>query len=206
MNRAHRSIPVSKARLVQLRAQLKLAREARSLLEEKRDHLVHEAQIRLSKSAELRRGLAERWQNLWQAWEECLEKEGMERLQRLANGLEPYPELEGGMGRLLGAETCHFTASEVQPDVLGAVFDCGLRPERVRGMLIKLLPELIQLMNVETCLRRMIRVLQRVQRQVNALDVIVIPDMEAERRYIEQTMEEREREALFQLKRLKGRT
>lgn len=194
---------VSKARLVQLRAQIELARESKQLLEQKRDHLMREALARLPASADLRRRLARRWGQMWQDWQECLAKEGGERLQQLATQVAAYPELTGGMGRLLGTDTCHLQARETQPGLLGAFFDCGLRPERVRGMLTALLSDLVQLMNIETCLRRLIRALQRVQRQVNALEVIVIPELEAERRYIEQTMEEREREALFQLKRLR---
>jgi len=88
---------------------------------------------------------------------------------------------------------------------LGAVMDCSLRPEQVRGILHALMPELIELMNREGNVRSLARALRQCQRQVNALEEIVIPELRGERRRIEQRLEERERESLFQIKRLKGR-
>jgi V/A-type H+-transporting ATPase subunit D len=47
--------------------------------------------------------------------------------------------------------------------------------------------------------------LQRTQRKVNALENIFIPQYDDTIRFIEASLEEKEREALFHLKRIKGR-
>lgn len=196
------TVVVSKARLVQLRSQLQLAREAKSLLEEKRDHLMRESHSLLATSKRLRLSLDEAWRTLIEEWKECLEIEGRSRLSSLAASLMPMPELQGEERRWMGVWRGDYRVGQQHPEWLGAVFDCGLRPERVRGQLLPLLNSMVQLMNVETTLRRIIASLQRLQRQINALERVVIPEMDAERRYIEMSIEEREREALFQHKRL----
>jgi vacuolar-type H+-ATPase subunit D/Vma8 len=60
-------------------------------------------------------------------------------------------------------------------------------------------------MNTETNIRRISIALKRCQRQVNALTEVVIPELSQERIRVEQRLEEKEREAIFQVKLLKAR-
>jgi V/A-type H+-transporting ATPase subunit D len=203
MNRFGRSAAASKAEFLRLREQLALSRQARELLEQKRDRLMEKALEELRASARLRRDLTERWRAVLELWWDCLEEEGAERLARLSKEVPELPDLDGAECRYLGVmlSACSLARPELPP--LGAVFDCGLKPERVRGLLADLLPDLVRLMNHETNVRRLAGALRRVQRQVNALEQVLIPEMEGEAKYIEQAIEEKEREALFQTKRLK---
>ncbi len=52
-------------------------------------------------------------------------------------------------------------------------------------------------------LRRLAEEIGRTTRRVNALDNVLIPHLEAQRDYIQMVLEEREREDLFRLKRVK---
>jgi V/A-type H+-transporting ATPase subunit D len=61
----------------------------------------------------------------------------------------------------------------------------------------------IELAASEMRLRRLAEEIGRTTRRVNALDHVLIPRLEAERTYIQMVMEEREREDLFRLKRVK---
>ena len=55
----------------------------------------------------------------------------------------------------------------------------------------------------EMCLRRLAQELQSTNRRVNALEHLLIPRLVAQRRAIQATLEEREREDIFRLKRVK---
>jgi V/A-type H+-transporting ATPase subunit D len=61
----------------------------------------------------------------------------------------------------------------------------------------------IQLAESEMRLRRLAEEIGRTTRRVNALDNVLIPRLEAQRNYIEMVLDEREREDLFRLKRVK---
>jgi V/A-type H+-transporting ATPase subunit D len=61
----------------------------------------------------------------------------------------------------------------------------------------------ILLAETETALQRLGGEIRMTRRRVNALEQVVIPNLDRQARYIEATIEEREREDLFRLKRVK---
>jgi V/A-type H+-transporting ATPase subunit D len=63
----------------------------------------------------------------------------------------------------------------------------------------------VDLAEIETTLWRLATELKRVQRRFNALDNLLIPQHEETVKYIEHTLEEKEREILFQMKRVKAK-
>jgi len=195
----------TKAELVRIRQELVLAREGLGLLERKRDSLMNQALEELQQARGLRQQLTERWKQLADLWNDAYRHEDVPQLRRLAQDRVFSPVVqEGGRGWMSVNLAAHTYERETLP-FLGAVMDCSLRPEQVRGMLHALMPELIDLLNRESNVRRLTRALRQCQRQVNALEEIVIPELREAWRRIEQRLEERERESLFQIKRLKGR-
>ena len=62
---------------------------------------------------------------------------------------------------------------------------------------------LIDLAETETAMRRLGAEIQRNRRRVNALEQILIPELKNQAKYIKNAIEEREREDLFQLKKVK---
>lgn len=62
---------------------------------------------------------------------------------------------------------------------------------------------IIVLAETETSLKRLGGEIQMTRRRVNALEQILIPDLKKQARYIENAIEEREREDLFRLKKVK---
>jgi V/A-type H+-transporting ATPase subunit D len=74
----------------------------------------------------------------------------------------------------------------------------------VRRRIRALLEPLVRLAENEVSCRRLAAELQKTQRRVNALEQMFIPEYRDTIHFVEATLEEREREGLFQLKRLKG--
>jgi V/A-type H+-transporting ATPase subunit D len=62
---------------------------------------------------------------------------------------------------------------------------------------------IITLAETETSLKRLGGEIQMTRRRVNALEQILIPELKKQARYIENAIEEREREDLFRLKKVK---
>ena len=63
---------------------------------------------------------------------------------------------------------------------------------------------LIQLAETETAMRRLGAEIQMNRRRVNALEQILIPELKSQAKYIKNAIEEREREDLFWLKKVKS--
>jgi V/A-type H+-transporting ATPase subunit D len=63
---------------------------------------------------------------------------------------------------------------------------------------------LIKLAETETAMRRLGSEIQMNRRRVNALEQILIPELKSQAKYIKNAIEEREREDLFRLKKVKS--
>ncbi len=63
---------------------------------------------------------------------------------------------------------------------------------------------LIELAETETAMRRLGSEIQMNRRRVNALEQILIPELQAQAKFIKNAIEEREREDLFRLKKVKS--
>ncbi|MGA2698476.1 MAG: V-type ATP synthase subunit D [Methanoregula sp.] len=63
---------------------------------------------------------------------------------------------------------------------------------------------LIKLAEIETAMRRLGSEIQMNRRRVNALEQILIPELKSQAKYIKNAIEEREREDLFRLKKVKS--
>jgi len=69
----------------------------------------------------------------------------------------------------------------------------------------ELLATAVRVAEIEISCRRLATELQKTRRKVNALEHVFIPEYRDTIHFIESSLEEKEREALFQMKRFKGR-
>ncbi len=200
-----RQRPVTKAELVRIRQEFRLAREGVALLEKKRDRLMAMGMQHLRQARTLRERLTREWGQLEEMWEQALAVESEDGLRALAEKVPVAPPLGVTGGSWMSVDLSEYSYTAGPPALLGAVMDCDYRTERTRGALHALMPDLIRLMSLETQVRRIAAVLKRCHRQVNALNDLIIPELAREERRITDSLEERDREALFQVKRLKAR-
>ncbi|HIC94664.1 MAG TPA: V-type ATP synthase subunit D [Anaerolineae bacterium] len=68
-----------------------------------------------------------------------------------------------------------------------------------------LLPSICQVAEMLTAVWRLTREIKKAQRRVNALENIFIPRYQATLKFIEDTLEEKERDDLFRMKLIKGK-
>lgn len=197
--------PVTKAELVSLKTELKVAREGLDLLERKRDMLMAEGMKQLKQAKTLRQQVTHAWTEIQNHWQGTLEHESFQPLKLLADAVEQPAPLQVNNHRWMSVELTDLSLPKQRLKLLGSVTQVGIRPELVRGKLADLMPELAKLMALETNIRRITAALKQTHRQVNALNQVIIPELAREKIRIEQQLEEKEREAIFQVKRLKAR-
>ena len=69
----------------------------------------------------------------------------------------------------------------------------------------RLLDSTILAAEVETGMRKLLTEIEITKRRVNALEFKVLPELYQIRKFIEQKLEEQEREEIFRLKKIKGK-
>jgi V/A-type H+-transporting ATPase subunit D len=69
----------------------------------------------------------------------------------------------------------------------------------------ELLENIILAAEVETAMKKMLEEIETTKRRVNALEFKLLPDLHDNKEYIEQKLEEQEREEIFRMKKIKAK-
>jgi V/A-type H+-transporting ATPase subunit D len=192
--------------MIRKRAQIKLAEQGRDLLREKMDALIQEF-FRIMESVSESREKLE------------LIADSAHRSLLIAQAVEDPVTLKSASF----ATKRHISLDIRGKNVMGVpvpiiererfsltVMDRGYSPIGVSGRIDETaekfeseLDLIILLAETETALRRLGEEIQMNRRRVNALEQVLIPELKRQAKYIKITIEEREREDLYRLKKVK---
>ncbi len=81
--------------------------------------------------------------------------------------------------------------------------DTNVAVDRAARQMRKVLPSIFKAAEFENAIFRLAKELERTQRLLNALEYMIIPRYQSSIRYIQATLEEREREEFVRLKHVK---
>lgn len=199
-------VRATRAELLAKKRLIALARQGRDLLSEKRNALLQElmrtAEEVLRESSELERSVGESAVAL--ALAEALD--GPEAVRSAAFAAQGQVALEVTGVNIMGVPVPLIEKKSVARSPLDRGYSLSGVSSRIDAVAEAFEAQLdlvIELAASEMRLRRLAEEIGRTTRRVNALDHVLIPRLEAERNYIQMVMEEREREDLFRLKRVK---
>ncbi len=199
-------IPATKSNLLRLREHFGFVKAGHELLDQKREVLL-EALVDIYREArEVRRSVEADLVKLYAELRAALLAAGRAVLEADALADAGGHRLRGRERSVMGAIMPLLELESV--DHAGPSAAPGWGPpaaDRIRRQVRQLLPALVRLAETEVSCRRLATELQKTQRKVNALESIFIPEYRDTIHFIEGSLEEKEREALFQMKRLKGR-
>ena len=199
-------VTATRAELLAKRSQLALARQGRDLLKEKRNALLRElmrtAEQVMRSGDELEQSVGEATIAL--AVAEALD--GPETVRSAAMAARGQVTVEVTGANVMGVPVPVIERKSVARNLLSRGYSLptvSSRIDAVAESFETLLDLAIEVADSEMRLRRLAEEIGRTTRRVNALDHVLIPRLERERNYIQMVLEEREREDLFRLKRIK---
>jgi V/A-type H+-transporting ATPase subunit D len=202
---ARLQISVTKGNLLMVREEQALAAEARSFLEEKRDLLLEELLRMQAQAGKLRRAVESSLAGAYRELKAGLLAQGRETVARAALGVkgDDYIVIRDRAFLGLPMPVMEFKAGSRRPQfsfggTVAALDECQLAIRESLG-------QIAELAEVEAVVWRLALELQRTVRLTNALNYVIIPTYLETIHYLEGALEEREREALFHLKRVKAR-
>jgi V/A-type H+-transporting ATPase subunit D len=198
-------LPTTKSNLLHLKEDLALAQEGRQLLDEKREVILREL---FSHMEEMRRSRSEAAALLTEAYRQlaatCMSL-GRDQVARAGLASPPPAEIRIQERSLFGVVLPFMSWEDDQRPPPWGLLGTSLELDLARQKFLTAMRRLIELAELEIAFQRLAVELRKTQKRVNALQNLLIPQYQATLNYMEDGLDEREREALFQLKRVRTR-
>ena len=203
---ARLNIPPTRSNLLRMKQELRFIREGYNILDRKREiltteliHLAHDGEV-LQKQV---------WELLAFAYhilELARLTMGQEHVEWAAMAVNKTVEVQLQLRSVMGVPIPTIESHGGPPDIPYSPGDTTARLDEAGVAFNKVLGLIPDLAELETSIWRLALELRKTQRRVNALQHIFIPNYEETIVFIQSELEEREREEIFRLKRLKTKT
>jgi len=194
----------TRSNLLMVKQRLKLAREGHALLQKKRDVLIMEILELIEDAERVQREVEEQFAKAYASMQEARAGMGTERVRRLALSRPQEVEIEITPRSVMGVAVPTVAFDAPQRQLLYGFGDTSVVLDQVHRRWRHALALMGDKAEKVTTVWRLALELKRTVRRVNALENIFVPTYEETLRYIEEMLEEKEREELFRLKRAKA--
>ncbi len=199
------NVPPTRSNLLRTKHELMFAREGYEILDQKREVLAKEL-VRLANEAqELEEVMNKQVQAAYRALEIAMMTMGRERVEWAALAVHSTVNVQVKHRSVMGISLPTIEASGEPPEMSYSLGDTSASLDEASNAFRQVLINIPELSRLMTSVWRLAVELRKTQRRVNALEYIFIPDYEATITYIQNALEEREREETFRLKLLKDR-
>jgi V/A-type H+-transporting ATPase subunit D len=202
---ARYDVPPTKSSLLAVKEQLSIAREGFDLLEQKREILIMELMRLVEEVKLLERDLDKRVASAYGSLKQMLVLVGRENAREASAGIEFEYSTREKHGKLMGIPLPSIDVDMPRLELKYSFMSTSASCDATTVEFFELLKLLARMAEVRTMAWRLAREVRKTQRRVNALERIVIPDVEETKKFIEGVLEEREREVFFVQKILKAK-
>jgi V/A-type H+-transporting ATPase subunit D len=194
--------------LMAIEDRIELSERGHDTLEQKRDGLIMEFMDILDQAQDIRSDLDENYQTAQRKINMARAMEGDVAVRGAAAALKEHPEITTQSKNIMGVVVPQIESSRVRKSLdqrgYGLLGSSG-RIDEAADTYEELLETIILAAEVETAMKKMLTEIETTKRRVNALEFKLLPDLHENKEYIEQKLEEQEREEIFRLKKIKAK-
>jgi V/A-type H+-transporting ATPase subunit D len=194
--------------LMAIEDRIDLSERGHDTLEKKRDGLIMEFMDILDQAQDVRSGLSEDYEDAQEAIDIARAMDGDLEVRGAAAALETHPEITLQSHNIMGVVVPQIESSKVKKD-LGergyGVMGTSARIDEAADAYEELIESIILAAEVETAMKKMLHEIETTKRRVNALEFKLLPELKENQEYIEQKLEEQEREEIFRMKKIKNK-
>lgn len=198
-------ITPTKANLIKIKNSLRFAKKGYELLDRKRTLLIREMMSLIDEASNLQEEIETEFNKAYNALKFANVTMGTENVEEIARSIEREKDFTILTKSVMGVEIPIIKSQEVNPTAeygffrTNPAFDKAvLSFNRIRRLIYKLA-------EVENSVYKLAMEIKKTQKRTNALEKIQIPKYSSTIKYIEEVLEEKEREDFFRLKRIKGK-
>jgi V/A-type H+-transporting ATPase subunit D len=203
-----KDVKPTRKNLMAIEDRIELSERGHDTLEQKRDGLIMEFMDILDKAQDVRGGLEEDYQTAQKKINMARAMEGDVAVRGAAAALKEHPEITTESNNIMGVVVPQIESSKVKKslDERGyGVLGTSARIDEAAEAYEDLLESIILAAEVETAMKKMLKEIETTKRRVNALEFKLLPELYNNQEYIEQKLEEQEREEIFRLKKIKDK-
>ncbi len=193
----------TKIELIRTRRSLLTANRVQKVLDDKREVLLKRLDEMIQQASGAREEIWQPLSDAYLALYDAYLKLGPLRLEGLASNTPAMVETEITVKRIVDVDIPSLKLTEKDVGMTYGFADSNIAVDRAAREMRKVLPSIFKAAEFENAIFRLAKELERTQRLLNALEYMIIPRYESSIRYIQQTLEEREREEFVRLKHVK---
>ncbi len=193
----------TKIELIGTRRRLQTARRVKKVLDDKRDVLLKRLDEMIQEASKARDEISEPLAEAYRALFNAYLKLGPLRLEGIASNTPPMIDAEVSVRRVVDVDVPSIKLSEKEIGMTYGFADTNVAVDTASRQMRKVLPSIFRAAEFENAIFRLAKELERTQRLLNALEFMIIPRYETSIRFIQATLEEREREEFVRLKHVK---
>lgn len=194
--------------LMQIEDRIDLSERGHDTLEQKRDGLIMEFMDILDQAQDVRSDLNDSYERAQHTINMARAMDGDVAVRGSAAALKEHPEITAQSKNIMGVVVPQIESSKVKKSLAErgyGVVGTSARIDEAAEAYEELLEQIILAAEVETAMRKMLKEIETTKRRVNALEFKLLPDLRESQEFIEQKLEEQEREEIFRLKKIKGK-
>jgi len=194
--------------LMAIEDRIELSERGHDTLEQKRDGLIMEFMDILDQAQDVREDLNANYETAQRTLDMARAMEGDIAVRGAAASLKEHPEITTQSKNIMGVVVPQIESSKVRKslDERGyGLLGSSARIDETADAYEELLETIILAAEVETAMKKMLKEIETTKRRVNALEFKLLPDLYENQEYIEQKLEEQEREEIFRMKKIKAK-
>lgn len=198
-------IKPTRSELLKIKKQIKLAQGGYNLLKKKRDGLILEFFEILKKAKTLREELVAEYVKALKKISIARTLEGDIKIKSIALARSPLESITVETKNIMGVKVPKVEQPSLQKGFMQrgyGLYNSAAIDEAAEGF-EKVVEKTLVAAEVETSMRKLLNEIEKTKRRVNALEFVVIPNLNKTKAFIQLRLEELERESTFKMKLMK---
>lgn len=203
-----KDVKPTRKNLMAIEDRIELSERGHDTLEQKRDGLIMEFMDILDQAQDVRSDVSENYETAQRKIDMARAMEGDVAVRGAAAALKEHPEITTQSKNIMGVVVPQIESSKVRKslDERGyGLIGSSARIDEAADAYEGLLEKVILAAEVETAMKKMLTEIETTKRRVNALEFKLLPELYEGQEYIEQKLEEQEREEIFRMKKVKAK-
>ena len=187
---------------------IELSERGHDTLEQTRDGLIMEFMDILDQAQDVREDLNANYETAQRKLDMARAMDGDVAVRGAAAALQEHPEITTQSKNIMGVVVPQIESTKVRKslDQRGyGLVGTSARIDEAADAYEELLETVILAAEVETAMKKMLDEIEKTKRRVNALEFKLLPELHGAQEYIEQKLEEQEREEIFRMKKIKAK-
>jgi len=194
--------------LMEIEDRIDLSERGHDTLEKKRDGLIMEFMEILDQAQDVRSDVEANYEEAQRTIDMARAMEGDVAVRGAAAALKEHPETTAQSKNIMGVVVPQIESTKVRKNLAErgyGVLGTSARIDEAAEAYEELLDSVILAAEVETAMKKMLDEIETTKRRVNALEFKLLPELRENKEFIEQKLEEQEREEIFRLKKIKAK-